>query len=120
MLVLTRRPGEQIVIAGNIRITVVNIGPGRVKIGIEAPDNVRVDRQEVFEKIQAEQASDVLHAVARGTTSDEPSPTIVAAGETSAKLHNRIAEQLPPPFPAVVASESATPGIGLPRVRKSR
>jgi carbon storage regulator len=120
MLVLTRRPGEQIVIAGTIRLTVVNIGPGRVKIGIEAPDNVRIDRQEVFEKIQAEQASDVLHAVARGTTSDEPSPTIVASGETSAKLHNRIAEQLPPASPVPVAVEPATPQIGLPRVRKPR
>jgi carbon storage regulator len=112
MLVLTRRPGEQIVVAGNIRITVVSIGPGRVKIGIEAPENVRIDRQEVFEKIQLEQASDVLHAVAQNTTSDEPSPTIVASGDTSPKLHNRIAEQLP---------TDATPAqIGLPRVRKAR
>jgi carbon storage regulator len=116
MLVLTRRPGEQIVIAGNIRITVVNIGPGRVKIGIEAPNNVRVDRQEVFEKIQLEQAADVLHAVAQNTTSDEPSPTIISAGDTSPKLHNRIAEQLPP---ADVADPTPVQ-IGQPRVRKAR
>ena len=38
MLVLTRKPGEQIVIAGNIRVSVVSIGQGRVKIGIEAPN----------------------------------------------------------------------------------
>ena len=44
MLVLTRRPGEQIVIGHNIRVTVVSVGPGRVKIGIEAPENVRIDR----------------------------------------------------------------------------
>ena len=36
MLVLTRKPGEQIIIADNIRITVVALGHGRVKIGIEA------------------------------------------------------------------------------------
>ncbi|QDU21672.1 carbon storage regulator [Urbifossiella limnaea] len=114
MLVLTRRAGEQIVIAGNIRLTVVNIGPGRVKIGIEAPDNVRVDRQEIFEKIQQEQATDVLHAVAQGVTTDGVSPTIVAAGETSSKLHNRIAEHVPAPTAA-----EAVP-IGQPRVRKPR
>lgn len=118
MLVLTRRPGEQIVISGNIRITVVSIGPGRVKIGIEAPENVRIDRQEVFEKIQQEQATDVLHAVARGVTGDDVSPTIIASGETSAKLHNRIAEQLPPVEPA--ASQATPARIGEPRVRKAR
>lgn len=53
MLVLTRKPGEQIVVAGNIRITVVSIGPGRVKIGIEAPDDVRVDRGEIHQKVLA-------------------------------------------------------------------
>ena len=116
MLVLTRRPGEQIVIAGNIRLTVVNIGPGRVKIGIEAPDNVRVDRQEIFEKIQQEQAADVLHAVAQGTDADGISPTIIAStSDTSSKLHNRIAEQLPLP----AESPMPTP-IGLPRVTKPR
>jgi carbon storage regulator len=120
MLVLTRRPGEQIVIAGNIRLTVVNIGPGRVKIGIEAPDNVRVDRQEIFEKIQQEQASDVLHAVGQGAVSDETSPTIVASGDTSAKLHNRIAEQLPAVEPVIAATGATPTPIGLPRVRKPR
>ena len=50
MLVLTRRPGEQIVIGDGIRVTVVSLGPGRVKIGIEAPPNVRIDRQEIHER----------------------------------------------------------------------
>ncbi|HYH64152.1 MAG TPA: carbon storage regulator [Urbifossiella sp.] len=116
MLVLTRRTGEQIVIAGNIRLTVVNIGPGRVKIGIEAPDNVRVDRQEIFEKIQQEQAADVLHAVGQGADADGISPTIVAsASDTSSKLHNRIAEQLPVAEPVPTATR-----IGSPRVPKAR
>ena len=99
MLVLTRRPGEQIVIGDGIRLTVVSVGPGRVKIGIEAPPHVRIDRQEIHEKIQREQeqSSDVLTAVAQGH-SDEPCPTIVtaAAGDTSTQLHNRIAERMPP------------------------
>jgi carbon storage regulator len=104
MLVLTRRPGEQIVIGTDIRLTVVSVGPGRVKIGIEAPSTVRIDRQEVHEKIQrehAEHGSDVLAAVGRPVSPDEVSPTVVTAGaDTSTVLHNRIAEKLPAPAAA--------------------
>ena len=104
MLVLTRKPGEQIVIGNNIRITVVSVGPGRVKLGIEAPSNVPVNRQEIYEKIQiehAEQASDVLASLTRSLPCDGVSPTIVASGDTSLSLHNRIAETLPDvPMPA--------------------
>lgn len=50
MLVLTRRPGEEIVIDGNIRITVVSVKGDRVRIGIEAPPSVVVDRQEIHER----------------------------------------------------------------------
>jgi carbon storage regulator len=99
MLVLTRRPGEQIVIGNGIRLTVVSVGPGRVKIGIEAPPDVRIDRQEIHAKIQQEQlehSADVLATVGRTTEIDELSPTIVASGDTATQLHNRIAEKLPP------------------------
>ena len=47
MLVLSRRIGEQIIINGNIRITISDVRGDRVRIGIEAPDNVAVDRAEV-------------------------------------------------------------------------
>jgi len=50
MLVLTRNVGEKIVIDGNIQITVVAIKGNKVRIGIEAPDNVRVDREEVHQR----------------------------------------------------------------------
>jgi carbon storage regulator CsrA len=52
MLVLTRRPGEQIVIDGNIRLTVVSVKGDRVRIGIEAPPNVLVDREEIHARRQ--------------------------------------------------------------------
>jgi carbon storage regulator len=54
MLVLSRKVGEAIVINDNIRITVVDIGQGRVKIGVHAPNNVSVDRQEIYDKKQLE------------------------------------------------------------------
>jgi carbon storage regulator len=47
MLVLTRRVGEEIVIDGNIRVTVAAIQSGRVRIGVTAPRHVRVDRHEI-------------------------------------------------------------------------
>jgi carbon storage regulator len=92
MLVLTRKPGEQIIIADNIRITVVSVGPGRVKIGVEAPPTVKVDRQEVFEKRQAEQvaAAPAEEVVPPPMVVDAPSPSVAPA------IHNRIADKLPP------------------------
>ncbi len=50
MLVLTRRPGEKILIDGDIRLTVISLKGDRVRIGIEAPPTVVVDRQEVHEE----------------------------------------------------------------------
>jgi len=53
MLVLTRTIGEQIVIAdGAIRVCIVAVEGNRVRLGIQAPDSVRVDREEVFERRQ--------------------------------------------------------------------
>jgi|GEM_PF-620070 len=82
MLVLTRRPSESIIIANNIKITVVSVGPGRVKLGIEAPPDVRVDRKEIHDKI--EQATDVLAAVA--SAAPDPQNTIVGSGPDTALI----------------------------------
>jgi carbon storage regulator len=47
MLVLSRRIGEEIVIAGNIRVKVVAIQGNRVRMGIVAPEDVTVNREEI-------------------------------------------------------------------------
>ena len=88
MLVLTRRPGESVVIADNIKITVVSVGPGRVKIGIEAPAHVRVDRQEIHDKIQGEHelGSDVLSAVASARLSGTGNTLTLSSGDTNSCL----------------------------------
>ena len=52
MLVLTRRIGEQIIIASDIRITITAIKGERVRLGIQAPPHVRVDREEVHRRLQ--------------------------------------------------------------------
>lgn len=48
MLVLARKLGESIVIDGNIVITIVDITPARVKIGVTAPRNIPVNRAELL------------------------------------------------------------------------
>jgi carbon storage regulator len=50
MLVLSRRLGEEVVIAGTIRLTILAAKGDRVQIGIEAPPSVAVRRQEIQER----------------------------------------------------------------------
>ena len=52
MLILSRKPGESIVIDGHIVVKVVRVEGDVVKLGIEAPATVPVHRQEVYEEIQ--------------------------------------------------------------------
>ena len=49
MLVLWRRPGEEIVIDGNIRLKIIAVKGSQVRIGIRAPPQIRVDRKEVHD-----------------------------------------------------------------------
>ncbi|MCA8997241.1 MAG: carbon storage regulator [Planctomycetaceae bacterium] len=47
MLVLSRKPGERILIGDEIAVTVVRIGPNTVRIGIDAPRNMNIVRDEL-------------------------------------------------------------------------
>lgn len=62
MLVLTRRPGESIVVGQNIIITVIEIKGGQVRIGIDAPRDVQVHREEVYEQVRQENIAAVESA----------------------------------------------------------
>lgn len=62
MLVLSRKIGEQIVINDNIRITVVEIKGNKIRIGIDAPSEVRVDRAEIHERRQEFVEAESSHA----------------------------------------------------------
>ena len=54
MLILARKIDEKIKIGNDITITLIDVHGDQVKIGVEAPKNVRVFRQEVFDAIQNE------------------------------------------------------------------
>ena len=55
MLVLSRKQGEQLVIDGRITITVVEIRGDKVRLAFDAPGEVAIHRQEVWQRIQASQ-----------------------------------------------------------------
>jgi carbon storage regulator len=54
MLILSRKTGEKIIINGDIEITIAELRGSEVRIGISAPKNVSIYREEVYRKVQQE------------------------------------------------------------------
>ena len=54
MLVLTRKLGETVTIGNNIKVTVVDVKGKQVRLGIKAPADTEIHREEIYEKIQEE------------------------------------------------------------------
>jgi len=59
MLILTRRMGESLIIDDDIKIKVLSIKGRQVRIGIDAPKEVAVHREEIYKRIQEEQNQDL-------------------------------------------------------------
>jgi len=51
MLILTRRLGESIIIEDNIKITVIDINKQQIKLGIDAPKHITINREEIANKV---------------------------------------------------------------------
>jgi carbon storage regulator len=57
MLILTRRVGESLMIGNDVTVTVLGVNGNQVRLGVNAPKNVEVHREEIYERVQAERNS---------------------------------------------------------------
>jgi carbon storage regulator len=57
MLILTRRIGETLMIGDGVTVTVMGVNGNQVRLGINAPKDVEVHREEIFERVKAERAT---------------------------------------------------------------
>lgn len=78
MLVLSRKTGESIQIGSDIRVIVVSVSNGRVKLGFEAPDDVRILRSEVKDRdafaVAADRLASLVPAGASATSTISAAP----------------------------------------------
>ena len=72
MQVLTRTVGERIFIGDNIVLTVVEINRGKMRLGIEAPRDIPIYREEVYKELQRANRQDNSDSCLDGTTPNDP------------------------------------------------
>lgn len=65
MLILTRRVGETVMIGNNVTVTVLGVKGNQVRVGVNAPKEVAVHREEIYDRIKREEAAGTGRAQAR-------------------------------------------------------
>jgi carbon storage regulator len=72
MLILTRRVGETVIIGDDVTVTILGVKGNQVRVGINAPKNVAVHREEIYERIKREQQGEA-QGESQGESEGEPS-----------------------------------------------
>ena len=76
MLILTRRVGESLMIGDEINVTVLGVKGNQVRIGVSAPKDVAVHREEIYQRIQKEK-----HGEQESGSGSEPEQDVPASSE---------------------------------------
>ncbi len=71
MLILTRRVGESVVIGNDITVTVLGVKGNQVRVGVNAPKDVAVHREEIYERIRREEEQDPQSTGAASEVADD-------------------------------------------------
>ncbi|MCK9503143.1 MAG: carbon storage regulator CsrA [Porticoccaceae bacterium] len=58
MLILTRRVGETLVVGDDVTVTVLGVKGNQIRLGVNAPKDVSVHREEIYQRIQQEKSQD--------------------------------------------------------------
>jgi len=61
MLILTRRVGETVMIGNDVTVTVLGVKGNQVRVGVNAPRDVAVHREEIYERIKREEQEGTTH-----------------------------------------------------------